>query len=83
MTDIVERYDPGSVAVQRMADAFAREEPGELTGAQMQTIAFALRAMHPSPDWIDGFTACAYLIGGRYEDYARLRDEMLAARPQP
>lgn len=67
-------YEPGSQAVQNMAEAFANEQPGELTSAQMQTIAFALRAMHPSTDWIAGFAACAYLMGGRYDDYARERD---------
>lgn len=27
--------------------------------------------------WEEGFTACALLMSGRYEDYARKRDEWL------
>ena len=68
-------YDPGSQAVQRMADAFERGEPGELTQAQMATIALSLRALHPSRDWIAGFGAAAYLMSGRYDDYAKARDD--------
>ena len=69
------------MAVQRMADAFARGKPGRLTTEQKQTVAFALRALHPSSpsrDWIAGFAACAYLMSGRYEDYARERDAAIA-----
>jgi hypothetical protein len=76
-----EMYDPGSQAVQRMADAFAHGKPGRLTPAQKQTIAFALRAMHPDKSWIAGFAACAYLMTGRYDDYARERNAALEPKP--
>ena len=81
--DPMEIYDPGSHAVKLMAAAFDKVDRSILNGltdTQMRTIAFALRGMHPKPDWVAGFVACAYLMSGRYDEYAEERDEFLAAR---
>ena len=70
-------YDPGSQAVLAMAQAFAEGDPGQLTLAQMNTIAYALRALHPSKEWSAGFMACAYLSAGHYDRYVTERNKVL------